>query len=163
MPAYVVLRDLRGASTAGPFEGGAASIDEKAPSEPRVEVEELAKDDVRALARDPGVRALAPVMPTRLVRPVELDADAAATTAWGIGAVGADSSTRTGADVVVAVLDTGIDAAHPAFTGVTLVEQDFTARATATASATAATAPAPSWSTTSTAPGSAWPAASAGP
>lgn len=93
MPAYVVLRDLRGASTAGPFEGGAASIDEKAPSEPRVEVEELAKDDVRALARDPGVRALAPVMPTRLVRPVELDADAAATTAWGIGAVGADSST----------------------------------------------------------------------
>jgi subtilisin family serine protease len=126
MPAYVVLRDLRGASTAGPFEGGAASIDETAPSEPRVEVEELAKDDVRALARDPGVRALAPVMPTRLVRPVELDADAAATTAWGIGAVGADSSSRTGADVVVAVLDTGIDAAHPAFTGVTLVERDFT-------------------------------------
>src|SRR4029453_3731314 len=146
MPAYVVLRDLRGASTAGPFEGGAAALDEKAPSEPRVEVEELAKDDVRVLARDPQVRALAPVMPTRLVRPGgEGAAEAAptawgtgrvgpvgegnpgaATPAWGIGAVGADSSSRTGADVVVAVLDTGIDAGHPAFTGVTRVEQDFT-------------------------------------
>ena len=120
MPTYAILRDLSGASTAGPFEGGAASIGDKAlPNEPRVEVEELAKEDVRVLARDPLVRALAPVMPTRLVRPVEVDAAEAATTAWGIGAVGADNSSRTGAGVVVAILDTGIDAAHPAFTGVT--------------------------------------------
>jgi subtilisin family serine protease len=127
MPAYAVLRDLSGASMAGPFEGGAASVDdEQAPSEPRVDVEELAKEDVRVLARDPQVRALAPVMPTRLVRPVEAAEAAAATTAWGIGAVGADSSSRTGAGVVVAVLDTGIDAGHQAFAGATLVEEDFT-------------------------------------
>jgi len=127
MPTYAILRDLSGASTAGPFEGGAASIgDKELPSEPRVEIEELAKEDVRILARDPQVRALAPVMPTRLVRPVEVGDAEAATTAWGIGAVGADSSSRTGAGVVVAVLDTGIDAGHPAFTGVTLVEEDFT-------------------------------------
>ena len=127
MPAYAVLRDLSGASMAGPFEGGAASVDdEQVPSEPRVDVEELAKEDVRVLARDPQVRALAPVMPTRLVRPVEAAEAAAATTAWGIGAVGADSSARTGAGVVVAVLDTGIDAGHQAFAGATLVEEDFT-------------------------------------
>jgi subtilisin family serine protease len=127
MPAYAILRDLSGASMAGPFEGGAASIgDEEVPSEPRVDVEELAKEEVRVLARDPQVRALAPVMPTRLVLPVEVGAAEAATTAWGIGAVGADSSSRTGAGVVVAVLDTGIDAGHSAFAGVTLVEEDFT-------------------------------------
>ena len=127
MPAYAVLRDLSGASMAGPFEGGAASVDdEQVPSEPRVDVEELAKEDVRVLARDPQVRALAPVMPTRLVRPVEAAEAAAATTAWGIGAVGADSSSRTGTGVVVAVLDTGIDAGHQAFAGATLVEEDFT-------------------------------------
>ena len=127
MPAYAVLRDLSGASMAGPFEGGAASVDdEQVPSEPRVDVEELAKEDVRVLARDPQVRALEPVMPTRLVRPVEAAEAAAATTAWGIGAVGADSSSRTGTGVVVAVLDTGIDAGHQAFAGATLVEEDFT-------------------------------------
>jgi subtilisin family serine protease len=46
--------------------------------------------------------------------------------AWGIGAVGADRSPRTGDGVVVAVLDTGIDASHPAFDGVDLVQEDFT-------------------------------------
>ena len=127
MPAYAILRDLSRASTAGPFEGGAASVgDEELPSEPRVEVEELGKEDVRLVARDPQVRALAPIMPTRLVLPEDVSAADAATTAWGIGAVGADTSSRTGAGVLVAVLDSGIDAAHPAFTGVTLVEEDFT-------------------------------------
>lgn len=83
MPTYAILRDLSGASMAGPFEGGAASIDEEVPSEPRVDVEELAKDDVPVLARDSQVRALAPVMPTRLVAPVEVGDTEAATTAWG--------------------------------------------------------------------------------
>nr|WP_229419583.1 S8 family serine peptidase [Pseudoduganella dura] len=46
-------------------------------------------------------------------------------TGWGITAVGADRSRFSGAGVTVAVLDTGIDAAHPAFSGVQLVQQDF--------------------------------------
>ena len=49
----------------------------------------------------------------------------AAADAWGIEAVGASRSAFTGNGTVVAVLDTGIDRAHPAFAGVTLVEQDF--------------------------------------
>jgi subtilisin family serine protease len=43
-----------------------------------------------------------------------------------VKAVKADTSAFTGAGIVVAVLDTGIDAAHAAFAGVTIVERDFT-------------------------------------
>jgi subtilisin family serine protease len=48
--------------------------------------------------------------------------------AWGIAAVSADKSTLRGEGITVAVLDTGIDAAHPAFqdTSLTLVQQNFT-------------------------------------
>jgi subtilisin family serine protease len=126
MREYVVLRDLSSPSVAGPFEAGIATIDEM-PTEPRVDVEALDKKDVRDTSRDPQVRAIAEVMPTRLVEPVEAgEAEASATTAWGISAVGADASARSGAGVVVAVLDTGIDADHAAFMGVTLLENNFT-------------------------------------
>ena len=47
-------------------------------------------------------------MPTRLVEPTEVSAAAASTTAWGVTAVGADTSDRTGTGVDVAILDTGI-------------------------------------------------------
>jgi subtilisin family serine protease len=47
-------------------------------------------------------------------------------TAWGIQAVGADRSPFSGDGVRVAVLDTGIDASHPAFDGVELVQRNFT-------------------------------------
>ena len=76
------------------------------------------------MARDPDVVALAPVMPTRLIRP--LAAEAIAGEPWGIEAVGADRSRFDGTGVVVAVLDTGIAANHPAFVGVGLETRDFT-------------------------------------
>jgi subtilisin family serine protease len=43
-----------------------------------------------------------------------------------VKAIGADTSPFTGQGVVVASLDTGIDKSHPAFTGVQIVEKDFT-------------------------------------
>ncbi|MEI9927905.1 MAG: hypothetical protein WDN44_09735 [Sphingomonas sp.] len=43
-----------------------------------------------------------------------------------IGAVGALTSNYSGAGVTVAILDTGIDATHPAFAGVQIVQRDFT-------------------------------------
>ncbi|NJM29776.1 MAG: S8 family serine peptidase [Rhizobiales bacterium] len=58
-------------------------------------------------------------MPTGTATP------SATTTAWGVTAVGAASSAATGAGVKVAVLDTGIDAGHPAFAGVNLDQHDF--------------------------------------
>jgi subtilisin family serine protease len=94
----------------------------------RVDTERLDEADVRSLGRDPAVWAIAPVMPITLIHPVEesfdQDAEAGGTT-WGVTAVGVDRSARTGAGVVVTILDTGIDAAHPAFTGVNLTEMDF--------------------------------------
>ncbi|HEX2046123.1 MAG TPA: S8 family serine peptidase [Acidimicrobiales bacterium] len=97
------------------------------PPEPRIEVERLDPKDVHEISRDPEVAAIAPRMPTRLIEPrddVETGASADGD-AWGIAAVGADVSTFTGAGTVVAVLDTGIDSSHPAFAGVTLVQEDF--------------------------------------
>jgi len=126
MSKYAVLRDLSRPSTREPWAGGGAALEPaEAPAAARIDVHQLTKDEVRSVARDPEVRAIAPVMPTRLIEPFEVEPAAAATTAWGITAVGADTSTRTGAGVTVSVLDTGIDSAHPAFTGVTLVEEDF--------------------------------------
>jgi subtilisin family serine protease len=105
---------------------------EAAPPEPVVELERLDKSDVRELARDPEVAAIAPRMPTRLIEPVKMKkakgagtTAAAAGDAWGIAAVGASGSAFTGAGVTVSVLDTGIDASHPAFSGVDITQKDF--------------------------------------
>jgi subtilisin family serine protease len=83
---------------------------------------------------DPDVRASGPSMPMRLIVPMSIRAVAseslatgpATKVAWGVRAVGADTSPFDGTDVVVAVLDTGIDRNHPAFKGVKLIERDFT-------------------------------------
>jgi subtilisin family serine protease len=149
---YTVLWDLSRPQTDEPFAGGAAGLEfgGPTPSEPILDVIEMDKREVRDLARDPHVRAIAPLMPTALVWPVadgevglddeeepspggdedgedgSDDTSVASGPTWGVTAVGADVSGRTGAGVAVAVLDTGIDRDHPAFAGVALVEEDFT-------------------------------------
>jgi subtilisin family serine protease len=101
-----------------------------APAAPvEVEIDELAPAGARAIAKKKDVVAVAPVMPMKLIAPVTLNVPAqpaAATVAWGVKAVGADTSPFTGNGIVVAVLDTGIDPNHPAFAGVTLVRKNFT-------------------------------------
>ena len=129
MRTYTVLRDLTDAGTGEPY-GGAASLgaSDLGSVGLRVDVERLDKTDIRSISRDPAVRAIAPVMPTTLIHPVDQAEDhdgEAGGTAWGVTAVGADRSARSGAGVVVAVLDRGIDASHPAFTGVNLTQMDF--------------------------------------
>ncbi|WP_027133285.1 S8 family peptidase [Geminicoccus roseus] len=128
--SYAILRDMGQVSTADPFglrARGSAAVRPMvlAPPEPRVEVADLAPNDVGAVARDPSVAAVAPIMPTRLVMPFEVAAADAPTAAWGISAVKADESPFTGAGTRVAVLDTGIDRDHPAFAGIAVIEQDF--------------------------------------
>jgi subtilisin family serine protease len=125
MRTYAILRDLTRPSTAGPFEARTGLRTAEEPGRPQVDVAELRKRDLADVVHDPEVRAVAPVMPTRLVAPVDVAGTGEATAAWGIGAIGADTTTRTGTGVVAAVLDTGIDGTHPAFAGMTLVEQDF--------------------------------------
>lgn len=69
---------------------------------------------------------MALAMPTQLIDPVGLaETIPAAIPAWGLSAVRADVSAFDGRGVTVAVLDTGIDAAHAAFAGVTLEQRDF--------------------------------------
>ncbi len=125
MTKYTILRDGDSFHTNEPFgpvmRGGLEAF---TPATPQIDVEDLSTKDVVDVARDPSVRGVAPVIPTKLIEPVELGGSETAAT-WGIAAVGADRSQFTGAGVVPAVLDTGIDASHPAFAGVELVQKDF--------------------------------------
>jgi subtilisin family serine protease len=124
MRRYCILRNMGAAAGADPF--GAPprpGIRAAAAPEPRLEVEDLEPREVRDVARDPDVASVAPVMPTTLIRP--LPATTPLESAWGIAAIGADVSPYDGEGATVAVLDTGIDAAHPAFAGVRLVARDF--------------------------------------
>jgi subtilisin family serine protease len=120
---YAILRGkrkLRDLESTGP---GAPGVD---PQKAKVEVADLSPRDVGTLSRDSDVAVLAPEMPVALIRPLEAPpVTPSAGPAWGISAVGADVSQFDGTDVVVCVLDTGIDAQHPAFQGVTLTQEDF--------------------------------------
>lgn len=123
---YVILRESssHGDATRGGTPGARAVATPKV----EVEIDHLDKKGRRDVARTAGVVAVAPVVPMRLIAPVNADTGMlpAAATAWGITAVGADTSPFDGAGIVVSVLDTGIDAAHAAFAGVELVQKDFT-------------------------------------
>ncbi len=93
--------------------------------------------DMVDLNNDSRTVAVTPAMPMCLItpEPVQQDAQQAAelrNVAWGIEAVEADRSRFTGEGVSVAVLDTGILSTHPAFSGASLVVQNFTTDASAT-------------------------------
>ncbi len=131
---YVVLRVTPSSSFGSPFSpgGGLAFGPSAQPQGVDIQVDEeksLTKNDLTDLRRDPGVQLVAPVIPTQLVRPTAVEEAAAPTESgftWGVIATGAAQSPFTGKGVTVAVLDTGIDAQHPAFQGVQLVQKDFT-------------------------------------
>jgi subtilisin family serine protease len=99
----------------------------------QLEHDELGLQELARTVAHPEVKAVAPAMPMKLIEPVARS-DAAEPAhdaiAWGVRAVGADQSPYSGAGVVVAVLDTGIDERHPAFAGVELVQRDFTGEGT---------------------------------
>lgn len=119
MAKYIVLRDLSPISKAmGPV---AASQ-----PEPQIAVDDLTPRDLQEHLRDPAVRAIAPRIPVALITPVDEPGLVGAADAWGVTATNARQSKFTGRGVTVAVLDTGIDAAHPAFAGVRLEQKDFT-------------------------------------
>jgi subtilisin family serine protease len=134
MDDFIILRDRNAGRRLRPgipesFGAGPRTLerDAAAPPIPEIAVERMGASDVREMRRDPSVLGIARSMPTRLIAPRgEGSATASGTPTWGVRAVGADTSPFDGAGVRVAVLDTGIDADHAAFRGVTLTQRDFT-------------------------------------
>jgi subtilisin family serine protease len=130
---YIILR-APSVSTRDIFLGGANNFNalgapENAVAGLDVEVTTLTKKDLADVVRERDVVAFAADIPIKLIKPSDVNSvqqPAAPTTAWGVQAVGADTSSCTGNGIVVAVLDTGIDAAHPAFAGVEVIQKDFT-------------------------------------
>jgi subtilisin family serine protease len=131
-----ILRDLGAPRTASPLDQAVTRQATARPfitrplSEPRIDVVDLDKGQLQDASNDPQVRAIAPVMPTALIVPLAENhrgvVDDEGESTWGVSAVGAESSELTGVGVTAAILDTGIDAAHPAFADMTVVEKDFT-------------------------------------
>lgn len=129
MSRIIVLRDRTDnwRRPAVPLAASVAPLRPEIPAEPMLDVVEVDPAGLRQLMRDPSVLTVAPAMPTRIVNPEPLD-DLRSTDVvpgWGARAIGADWTQSTGAGVRVAMLDTGIDKAHPAFAGVTITGQDF--------------------------------------
>lgn len=136
---HVILRSTP-VSTRDPFLGplaapvGAESLagGDSVAAGVSVEVEEdIGTSRISALHQNTEVIAIAPVIPMKPIAPVEVQdtvepEPAGDTVDWGVEAVGAHTSPFSGDGIVVAVLDTGIDASHPAFTGVRIVRKDFT-------------------------------------
>lgn len=92
------------------------------PARMEITAEQLDEAQAVDVRRDPDV-LLAPGFRTKLIEPL-YSGRGNVDGSWGLDAVGA-GTTLTGEGIVVAVLDTGIDASHPAFAGVDIRQQDF--------------------------------------
>ncbi|MGW0180935.1 S8 family peptidase [Nocardia sp. NPDC003345] len=129
----IILRAPALGATRDPNDGpGAVATESMAEpaADMTVEIDEhVGRRTLRAIVNDPTVLSFAPALPMKLVEPLAaspgLEPEAGPAT-WGVTAVGAPTSPFTGAGVTVAVLDTGIDAAHSCFAGVDLLQKDFT-------------------------------------
>jgi subtilisin family serine protease len=125
---YFILHATSGEPLARPFEHRGPrrrSIAVPAPNAVAASVVSLTEREAAELARDPHVRAGGPLFRTRLIAPTGRRKVEARKTAWGLTAIKASRSSLDGADVTVAVLDTGIQQDHPAFRRMTIVPQDF--------------------------------------
>ncbi|RVG88461.1 peptidase S8 [Sinorhizobium meliloti] len=90
----------------------------------KVEKSNMSVDETRELLQEKDVVDAVLRMPINLIRSVK-STKKGVKNAWGIAAVGAESSKRDGAGVTVAVLDTGIDKNHPAFDKMKIEQRNF--------------------------------------
>ncbi|MDH3226294.1 MAG: S8 family serine peptidase [Thermoleophilia bacterium] len=123
---YVVLMGPPPRRTRGP--GAVPSTAQPGVEDLTIERHTLTEAGRSDLERDPRTRAVAAAMPMTLIEPMDGDdsAEPQSGPTWGVEAVGATNSPFDGTGVTVAVLDTGIDPNHDAFTGVTLERKNFT-------------------------------------
>ncbi|HEY0686327.1 MAG TPA: S8 family serine peptidase [Steroidobacter sp.] len=130
MEKFVVLqtRALRATGFQPRTRAAARAAESIADADVKLETVDASVRDVRDMGQDPQIRAFAPVMQVTLHKPLLAPgAELTSTgTTWGIRAVGAQDTPFNGTGITVAVLDTGIDKSHPAFSGINVVEKDFT-------------------------------------
>jgi subtilisin family serine protease len=86
---------------------------------------ELDDSKVAEFRDDPTTEDVIPSIPFKLIEPMSEPPGVAAGNAWGIEAVGAGESQQDGRGVTVAVLDTGIDKSHAAFSGIHFERDDI--------------------------------------
>lgn len=91
----------------------------------------LSDSEAADALRNPETLDVIPSIPLTLIAPRDEFGTGAAqgNKAWGIAAVGAETSPQNGSGVTVAILDTGIDKNHAAFTGMNFANEnlmDFT-------------------------------------
>lgn len=129
MQRFLVLRDKAGNWERPPvtLQAVAAPKWPGAPGEPVIDVVENSRETLASLSRNPQLLFVTPIMATRMIAPEPLDAlrPEDSQPGWGIRAIAADRTPFTGQGTRLALLDTGIDAQHPAFEGVTLTTRDF--------------------------------------
>jgi subtilisin family serine protease len=124
---HVILRARPETTSEAGTRGGSATVAPELPV--TVEIEDLRPHRALAISRTRDVVAVAPAIPMKLIAPIAMDVPPdplAGGSTWGVKAVGADTSPFTGDGTTIAVLDTGIDASHPAFAGVQLERRNFT-------------------------------------
>lgn len=120
---YVILRTPEGSGNLSAT-GVEATIE--------VEEAELSPAQAEELNRDERIQCIAPRMPWRLIEPMAAIDDSSGIVnevTWGVEAVRASESPFDGSGISVAILDTGIDKDHPAFTGIDIVTKNFTSEA----------------------------------
>lgn len=131
---HIVLMKKMDGFTSDPFMGRAFadintfSMPQSSGFHVDVLVEAIEKKEIAELRRDPGVAGFAPVMPMKLVEPVNPEGKEAVAEQinWGLDATKVTTSPYSGKGIKVAILDTGIDENHEAFKGVNLTLRNFT-------------------------------------
>jgi subtilisin family serine protease len=123
---YVILRKWPSVDD-NPFtEKVGAGEDGGVPLPVQVASQELEDRELGDLRRESDIDIVVPSIPFTLIEPFdEMPAEPSAKMAWGLEAVGATTSPQDGEGVTVAILDTGIDRTHPAFSGLALESNDL--------------------------------------
>jgi subtilisin family serine protease len=132
---YIVLHraTVRRLAETAAQEMGDLSSEPDQPDAEIVTIESFDEREAADVARDPDL-AVSPSIPVSLVRPVDTESDAAERLvqeakerggSWGVLEVAPEADKKAGSNMVVAVLDTGIEQDHPAFRGVTLETRNF--------------------------------------